>query len=485
MKRMKKLFAILMTMAMVMGLSITGFAAEKSATITIDNAGENAKFNYVQIVVPNPETETGWDIVDDYLAQFQDANAFGTSVSEQDILKAMIYEATNGDKGQAIDNFDQKYANALNAIRGKIPAPGEGIGYGPEFSVDSAGVYVIAGYEEGYIYGTMSAYIGFDGYTTGLPTDLKDTTIEAKRVPTSVEKSSDNEDKVTQIGRIETYTVTGTVPYIAPLELDTAKYWVTDVISGAEYVLEGDVLKVSVSTSGGFNKTYDVTPYVVEENKEGFDINLTEILANNIYANDTITISYQAKVIDTYVENTVSVGEGKNQSDFGENTEKLYTGDVTLTKFAEDGITVLSGAGFEVRKVVPGFDSEILKFTKISDGVYKFDENGTETEVFTGEEGTVTLKGLDIGGYEFSEKTAPEGYSINTETRVAVIELVDGVEKATKQEDIKNGTTDITDTKLSALPETGGMGTTLFTIAGCVIMISAAGLFFATRKKAN
>ena len=36
MKRMKKLFAILMTMAMVMGLSITGFAAEKSATITID-----------------------------------------------------------------------------------------------------------------------------------------------------------------------------------------------------------------------------------------------------------------------------------------------------------------------------------------------------------------------------------------------------------------------------------------------------------------
>ena len=41
------------------------------------------------------------------------------------------------------------------------------------------------------------------------------------------------------------------------------------------------------------------------------------------------------------------------------------------------------------------------------------------------------------------------------------------------------------DTKLSALPSTGGMGTTLFTIAGCVIMISAAGLFFATRKKAN
>ena len=43
----------------------------------------------------------------------------------------------------------------------------------------------------------------------------------------------------------------------------------------------------------------------------------------------------------------------------------------------------------------------------------------------------------------------------------------------------------VEDTKVSSLPETGGMGTTLFTIAGCVIMISAAGLFFATRKKAN
>ena len=39
------------------------------------------------------------------------------------------------------------------------------------------------------------------------------------------------------------------------------------------------------------------------------------------------------------------------------------------------------------------------------------------------------------------------------------------------------------DTKLSALPSTGGIGTTIFTIGGCVVMIAAAGLFFATRKK--
>ncbi|MCI9142659.1 MAG: LPXTG cell wall anchor domain-containing protein [Lachnospiraceae bacterium] len=41
----------------------------------------------------------------------------------------------------------------------------------------------------------------------------------------------------------------------------------------------------------------------------------------------------------------------------------------------------------------------------------------------------------------------------------------------------------ITNTKLSSLPSTGGIGTTIFTIGGCAIMILAAGLYFASRRK--
>ena len=44
---------------------------------------------------------------------------------------------------------------------------------------------------------------------------------------------------------------------------------------------------------------------------------------------------------------------------------------------------------------------------------------------------------------------------------------------------------DIANTKLIALPSTGGIGTTIFTIGGCAIMIIAAALFFATRRKAE
>ena len=48
-----------------------------------------------------------------------------------------------------------------------------------------------------------------------------------------------------------------------------------------------------------------------------------------------------------------------------------------------------------------------------------------------------------------------------------------------------SGEAEMADTKLASLPGTGGIGTTIFTIGGCVIMIAAAGLFFATRKKAE
>ncbi len=41
----------------------------------------------------------------------------------------------------------------------------------------------------------------------------------------------------------------------------------------------------------------------------------------------------------------------------------------------------------------------------------------------------------------------------------------------------------IPNTRLAQLPSTGGIGTTIFTISGCAIMVVAAGLFFASRRK--
>ena len=49
---------------------------------------------------------------------------------------------------------------------------------------------------------------------------------------------------------------------------------------------------------------------------------------------------------------------------------------------------------------------------------------------------------------------------------------------------VKLGTS-IPNTKLASLPSTGGIGTTIFTVGGCAIMILAAGMFFVSRRRAS
>ena len=99
-------------------------------------------------------------------------------------------------------------------------------------------------------------------------------------------------------------------------------------------------------------------------------------------------------------------------------------------------------------------------------------------KVTTGEDGTAVVKGLDVGTYYFKEVKAPDGYSVNSQ------DVECSVTKTEKEGKVSvYGETKMTDTKLAELPGTGGIGTTIFTIGGCVIMIAAAGLYFASRRK--
>ena len=53
----------------------------------------------------------------------------------------------------------------------------------------------------------------------------------------------------------------------------------------------------------------------------------------------------------------------------------------------------------------------------------------------------------------------------------------------TAEAELKPAETSLNDTNIIGLPSTGGIGTTLFTIGGIVIMVAAAALYFANRKK--
>lgn len=89
---------------------------------------------------------------------------------------------------------------------------------------------------------------------------------------------------------------------------------------------------------------------------------------------------------------------------------------------------------------------------------YSFDEVGGNTDGYQ-------------AAYLESEKTT-------TSTKTDFVENKDVGGTALLEDAIPN-------TQLSKLPSTGGIGTTIFTIGGIVIMITAAGLFFANRRKNN
>ena len=74
MKKMRKVFAMLLAIAMLMGLSVTALAYE-SVNIPVKNAGEGATFAKLQMIEPDTTTDTGWkfstaDIQADYTAAF-------------------------------------------------------------------------------------------------------------------------------------------------------------------------------------------------------------------------------------------------------------------------------------------------------------------------------------------------------------------------------------------------------------------------------
>ena len=125
MKRMKKLFAILMTMAMVMGLGITGFAEEKgSATITVTNAG-NATLQYVKVIEANQKTETGWAFVGNAASAYM--NAFGVDDPQKAIWMLIGYaDEKDGERDIELpDGIEAATAaeinKALNAVTGFSP----------------------------------------------------------------------------------------------------------------------------------------------------------------------------------------------------------------------------------------------------------------------------------------------------------------------------------------------------------------------------
>ncbi len=151
-----------------------------------------------------------------------------------------------------------------------------------------------------------------------------------------------------------------------------------------------------------------------------------------------------------------------NESTIEGNKVTVYTFDLDVVKVdAANNETKLSGAGFTL---YTNSDCSTVA------------TNGAEQT--TGADGKATFTGVKAGTYYLKETTAPAGYNLNATVFTIVIS-----ENGTVT---SNGSTvtevTVPDTLL-VVPETGGMGTMMFTIGGAALIACAGVLFLIVRRK--
>ena len=485
MKKMRKIFAVLLTLAMVLAMSIPTFAAKDGATLEVKGLATYAKqiVNIYEIYRLDAN-DNGWVAA---------AWTKGTNVTPETLnTEGMI---------SALKNAAQK----TNATATKESTKIEDGKFTSNVTFDSlqAGAYLVIVTDSANKteYSTMVAKTYKYDENNNLISPLNASVVaKADKYHTGKEADKTN----VEVGDLVTYTVRTTVPYqeVKPNgDKLVTEFKVSDTLTGAKFYLTGEAVKgtaavntitVNGTTVAGFEKLDEQL-----NGKDKFTLDLMGLVKDdNTYAGQEVVITYTAKVL-TF--NEVSNGATSTQDPIGTIT-RTYSGNATITKYDLGKKNKLEGAQFVVYRknannkkeyAVIGNDGWITGqwIKETEDG--KVPEGLGQTLTTSNEKGTtygtVTVKGLKVGDYYFQEVVAPDGYSINTNdvsfkmiaTKEKNTEVVNGV-VAENPDSIY-----MEDSTLAQLPSTGGIGTTIFTIAGCLIMVAAAGLFFASRKRTN
>lgn len=223
MKKYKKFWAVLLTLAMVLGMSMTTLAApedEAAATpttvdVTVKDAA-NADLTYVQVVEPDATTTTGWKFSTDAIAKiFRDAFNVTTDDAAINGLIAAVENVADENNVISATNTSSQFAKALSDVasssdvtRENFPTAAEGT-TDRVLPVSKAGIYAIQGSETGFTYNNMAAFVSFGTVENDNYPELQGVTITAKKAEETIDKKVTVNDKhVVPIGTVLEYTIT-------------------------------------------------------------------------------------------------------------------------------------------------------------------------------------------------------------------------------------------------------------------------------------
>jgi len=494
---MKKLFALVLALIMIMSLATTAFAQSVdsedggSATITIDNAAKGETYKVVKVFdasvtgKENGSIAYTGDIPADLASVFTKDTAGNISVTEGVTEEAVITAVTAWAKTQT--------------------ATAEATSDGSDLT--------FTGLKYGYyaVLSSQGAVVTIDS------TNPNATVYDKNTKEVTLTKTVDDAD--VDIGQTVTYTVkAATANYLgegADSEIvtqyvieDTLPAFLSDVtvtsitIEGAAYTVEGAVPQ--------FVDKKIIIPWAAKDNDGRY---------YSLYTNGAeIVITYTAKVTSSA---TIDGNGNKNEvtltpytapddttppepwKDTWKDDEVIYTYAAALQKVDQDK-KPLAGAKFAALG---------LTVEKVSDGAYRvvsYDSTSTEygTEMETDSEGQLVILGLSTGStLTLQETAAPAGYNklvgttsltpVKTGEEIKASETTVYYDENGKVTDVETSTS-YTKTTYNVsllktaivvvnqagtkLPSTGGIGTTLFYAFGG-LMVAVSVVLLVTKKR--
>ena len=541
MKKMNKLLALVLAMVMVLGLATVASAATVSVSGELI---DGHTFKAYQIFA-GTETQTDNQLVDITWGSGINANAFLAALKDEN-SSAFMTTVTNEETGEETtvnifagcaeakdvaevlgkNNTNNALANAVAKLA-LANKKGEGTLLSTETTDLPSGYYLIVD----------ETQFGADDkntvYNAALLQVTGTVTIAQKTDRPSVEKKVLENNQYTldegfgagyndvadyNMGDAVPFHLIGTVPDMSRYE--TYKYIFHDTMSAGLTLNESSIKVYVAGNKAGTDKT-EISGWTKAVNGQSFTVSFTDLKTvpgvsqgKYIIVEYTATLNQNAvvglpgnpNVVYLEYSNKPDQSGSGNEHPTGNTPEDkviVFTYELDTTKVDGADSTELKDAEFVLSRGT-GENKEYAKLDNASKVTGWTKTQSEATVLKSGEDGLFKVIGLDDGTYYLKETKAPEGYNLLKEEITVVINATttngqnwtDGdASKALTAlavtADGKAGTGNpstgiagitVANNKGSTLPETGGIGTTIFYVLGGMLVVCAVVLMVSKKR---
>lgn len=452
MKHMRKIFAILLTLILVMSLA-TAVSATTNDSITVNSAVKDETYDIYKLFdlsVNDEEAPTRYA----YTVNSNWATFFSTGA------------------GASYITLENGYVTAVSdaAALAKAAAAAANAAHKVDSVTASTTTVVFDGLENGYY--LITSTLGTAAMIETTP-DQEDVTVDEKNPQPTIAKAV-KEDSTGTFGTTNNAQIGDTVEF----QLTVTLYPNTRNVKVHDEMATGFTYTADSVDIDGLTENTDYT--VSESGSDGdtFCITFADAYINALTQRTELTVTYSAILNENVVANNAIVPQDNTASiTFGDSQSVEVSTTTTTHKFAlhkyADGVANLPGATFQLKK-----DGAIVDLVLIDNNnfrIAKAGETGTVNSFTTVDTGNIVIWGVDADDdYALVETAPPAGYNqLHAEKAVGAV----AADNSTVVEvENKSGT---------ELPSTGGVGTTLLYIIGGILVLVAVVLLVIKKRMAS